>query len=55
MVHPGGQSGQPGHPLYDSFFEAWRRDETRPLWFHDADVEAQAVDVLVLRPAPTGS
>lgn len=51
VVYPGGQSGQPGHPDYRSFFEAWRNDETRPLWFEDADVKAHATRTLVLEPS----
>lgn len=50
IVHPGGQSGQPGHPNYASHYEAFVAGDTLPLWFDDDDVQAHTVDTLVIMP-----
>ncbi|HUM69635.1 MAG TPA: penicillin acylase family protein [Chloroflexota bacterium] len=49
-VIPTGQSGHPGHPLYDSEIELWLNGEYHPLWWSREAVEANAVDEMVLRP-----
>jgi len=51
LVHPGGQSGQPGHPMYRTHYEAFVAGETQPLWFDDDDVAAHTVHTLVLTPS----
>lgn len=52
FVHPGGQSGMPGHPHYRDLFEVYLRGGTVPLWFSDADVAANAAQRLVVAPPP---
>jgi len=52
LVHPGGQSGQPGHPHYRSHFGPFVQGDTTPLWFNDADVLANTVHILRLVPEP---
>jgi penicillin G amidase len=36
-VYPGGQSGNPGSPYYDSFIDNWVAGKYYPLWVMDAD------------------
>jgi penicillin G amidase len=31
-IYPGGQSGNPGSPFYDTFIDSWAKGEYRPLW-----------------------
>jgi len=50
VVHPGGQSGQPGAKFFTSHFEAYVKGETVPLWFSDADVAANTDYSLTLVP-----
>ena len=35
-VYPGGQSGNPGSPYYDSFIDSWAAGKYYPLWVMDA-------------------
>jgi len=51
ILVPPGQSGAPGHPHYDDMSEPLLFGEMVPLWFHDADVRAHAVETLILSPA----
>ncbi|MEQ1567325.1 MAG: penicillin acylase family protein [Myxococcota bacterium] len=48
FVHPGGQSGLPGHPGYSSHYVHFVTGQTLPLWFDDDDVAANVVDTLRL-------
>jgi len=48
FTYPGGQSGMPGHSHYDDLYGPYLAGEALPLWFHDEDVEREAVDTLVL-------
>ena len=50
LVHPGGQSGQPRHPLYASHYGAFVAGETAPLWFDAEDVARETVWTLTLTP-----
>ncbi len=50
LVHPGGQSGQPGHPLYQSHFDAFVRGETLPLWTDEKDIADHVAHSLTLQP-----
>ncbi|MEQ1504949.1 MAG: penicillin acylase family protein [Myxococcota bacterium] len=50
LVHPGGQSGQPGNPLYASHYAHFVNGQTLPLWFDDEDVAANAHWTTVLKP-----
>jgi penicillin amidase len=36
-VYPGGQSGNPGSPYYDSFIDSWAAGKYYPLWVMDSD------------------
>jgi penicillin amidase len=36
-VYPGGQSGNPGSPYYDSFIDSWVAGRYYPLWVMEAD------------------
>ncbi len=49
--YPGGQSGQPAHPHSQDLFAPFVAGEQLPLWFHDDDVIANAVETLRLVPA----
>ena len=51
LVHPGGQSGQPGHRHYRSHYGPFIAGETVPLWFSDEDVQANAATQLTLMPS----
>lgn len=51
ILVPPGQSGAPGHPHYDDMSEPLLFGEMVPLWFHDDDVRAHAVETLTLTPA----
>ncbi len=53
LVHPGGQSGQPGHPDYSSHFEAFATGQRLPLWFDDDDLAPEIRHRLSLTPQPT--
>jgi penicillin amidase len=48
FVHPGGQAGQPKSPHYRSHYDAFLAGETLPLWFDDADVDANSTHTLIL-------
>ena len=50
LTHPGGQSGHPGHPDYQSHFGAFVEDDRLPLVFDDADVVDRARETLELEP-----
>ena len=50
VVVPPGQSGQPGSDHYQDHLRFWKKGELLPLWFHDEDVEREAVHVLELSP-----
>jgi penicillin amidase len=50
ILVPPGQSGAPGHPHYDDMSQPLLWGEMVPLWFHDEDVRAHAVEVLTLVP-----
>ena len=52
--YPGGQSGMPAHPHSQDLFEPFVAGEQIPLWFHDEDVVANAVETLRLVP-PLGA
>ncbi len=49
-VHPGGQSGQPGHRFYASHFEAHVEGKHLPLYYTDADVARGSRYLLRLEP-----
>jgi penicillin amidase len=51
FIYPGGQSGHPGHPHYQSLYKTFLAGEQVPLWFHDEDVKKHAKETLVLVPA----
>jgi penicillin amidase len=51
VVHPGGQSGQPGHPHYKDLFWPYVHGQAVPLWFDAADVERETEHLLRLEPA----
>jgi penicillin amidase len=36
-IYPGGQSGNPGSPYYDSFVDQWAKGEYYPLWIMNKD------------------
>ena len=50
LVHPGGQSGQPGAKFFSSHFGAFAAGDTLPLWFDEADVAANTAYTLRLLP-----
>jgi len=50
LTHPGGQSGHPGHPDYQSHFGAFIADDRLPLIYDDADVTERARETLSLEP-----
>lgn len=50
FIYPGGEAGLPGHPHFADLFETYMDGRQLPLYFHDDDVEAHAVETLVLRP-----
>jgi len=50
LVHPGGQSGQPGARFYTSHYDAFVAGETLPLWFDESDVETHTAYRLRLLP-----
>jgi acyl-homoserine lactone acylase PvdQ len=50
LVHPGGQSGHPGHPNYADQYQQFVVGQTVPLWFDDEDVAAHAEHSMVLVP-----
>ncbi len=50
LVHPGGQSGQPRHPLYATHYGSFVEGGTEPLWFDEDDVERETVWTLELTP-----
>lgn len=50
-VHPGGQSGSPGSPHFADQYQAFVDGTTLPLWFDDDDVQAAAVDAVVISPS----
>lgn len=50
LEHPGGQSGQPGNPLYASHYIHFVRGAPLVLWFDDDDVAANATDTSTLVP-----
>ncbi len=45
-----GQSGDPASPHYRDLFEPWSRDEVFPLVYSRERVEAEAEELIVLRP-----
>ena len=45
-----GQSGHPLHRHYADMIEPWRDGEYHPMLWHRADVEREAVGVLVMEP-----
>ena len=49
-MHTTGQSGHPYHSHYDDMIDPWRNIEYHPMLWEEADVEADAEGVLVLRP-----
>jgi penicillin G amidase len=54
IAGPMGQSGQPGNPHYDDLIKPWMSAEGVPLYFNRADVDANAVSKLILRPGQAG-
>ena len=48
LVHPGGQSGQPGHTFYASHYGPFVGGRTLPLFFDDDDVEQHTLYTLEL-------
>jgi penicillin amidase len=49
-MHTTGQSGHPFHVHYDDMIDPWRNIEYHPMLWTQADVEADAEGVLVLKP-----
>jgi len=49
-IHPGGQSGQPGHPHYNDLFRKYVEGGSVPLWFDAPDVERESTHLLRLVP-----
>ncbi len=49
-MHTTGQSGHPFHPHYDDMIDPWRNIEYHPMLWTRGQVEAAAVDYLVLTP-----
>jgi acyl-homoserine lactone acylase PvdQ len=50
LVHPGGQSGQPGHALYRTHWDAFVSGDVLPLWFRPEDIDRETSWTLVLTP-----
>lgn len=50
VIHPGGQSGQPGHPHYQDLFKPYVQGETIPLWFDSEKVNRETERHLRLEP-----
>jgi len=50
LVHPGGQSGQPGAKFFTSHFDAFVSGDTLPLWFDASDVRQNTAYTMTLRP-----
>ncbi len=50
VVHPPGQSGNVGSDHYQDLLRRWVKGRRVPLWFHDEDVERNAVATLKLSP-----
>ena len=50
-MHTTGQSGHPYHPNYDDQIDPWRLIEMKPMLWTREQVEANAANRLVLRPA----
>jgi len=49
-MHTTGQSGHAYHRHYDDMIDPWRNIEYHPMLWEQADVEADAEGILVLRP-----
>jgi penicillin amidase len=54
-INTPGQSGDPSSPHYRDLFERWAADETFPLLYSRARVEAAAEQRIVLRPTATAA
>jgi penicillin G amidase len=50
VIHPGGQSGQPGHPHYKDLFQPYVDGQNVPLWFDPKAIEKEATRHLRLEP-----
>ncbi len=50
-MHTTGQSGHPSSPHYGDMIESWRTIQYHPMLWSRANVEAAAVDRLILNPA----
>lgn len=46
----GGQSGDRNSPRYSDQFRMWLNKETRPMLFYDADVDAHATEIIIMKP-----
>ena len=51
FIYPGGQSGHPKHPHYQTMYAEYLAGKRVPLWFSDADVRTHAVHSITLAPA----
>jgi penicillin amidase len=52
MTNAPGQSGDPRSPFYGSLLEGWANEESFPMLYTRAAIEAATVQRLRLRPAP---
>ena len=52
VAHPGGQSGQPGHPHYADLFDLFVKGQTIPLWYDEDDVRRATTTTMRLLPSP---
>ncbi len=52
FIHTTGQSGLPGHPHYDDFIPLWLSGGYHPMPWTRAEVEREAVGILILQPQP---